>query len=198
VAVDRHRARGLDLTPEERVNRRSNRRWMLGLAGSSIVILVAALVASGFAANNEPSGPRITAPAGYQTVNDSYFAYVVPNTWATNPAFSDLAGDVDTSGPTGWAGENIGFRRATPVMGETPPVPLQAFGVLRPGPFQLAGGHAIAVRGAAAAFLYTATRPGGFHATVIDAYDARNGVELWLMVDASPAVTDQVVSSLQS
>jgi hypothetical protein len=198
VEVDRHRARGLDLTPEERVARRSNRRWMLGLTISSVVILGAAGIAGIVASGNEPTGPKIAAPPGYHAVDDSYFSYAVPKAWANNPANTDQAGDVETSGPTGLAAEHIDFLRTAPALGETPPLALQVFGAPHPSPFQLTGGHTVSVKGAAVAFSYTATRPGGFRATVIDAYDAPNAVELWLMVVAPPDVTDQVLASLQA
>lgn len=198
TAVDRHRERGLDLTPEELVARRKNRRLLLGLVLPSIVVLGLALVATAVYWGNEPSGPRISAPAGYRTVSDGYFAYVVPTSWATNPAFTDEAGDIDTSGPSGWAGEHRAYRFTAPVLGEKPPASLQAFGMRRPSAFDLTGGHRVAIPGAAASFAYTATRPGGFHATVIDSWNSRTGVEVWLMVQAPTQVSDQIVSSFRS
>ncbi len=198
LAVDRHRERGLDLTPEELVARRSNRRWILFLAVPSIIVLLLALIATGIYWSNEPSGPKVAAPAGYKAVSDGYFGYVVPKSWATNPAFTDDAGDIDTSGPSGWAGEHRGYLFHRPVLGQIPPASLQAFGMPRPEPFQLSDGHPVAVKGADAAFAYTATRPGGFRATVVDAWSAHTGVELWLMVQAPASVTDRVVSSLQA
>lgn len=197
-AVDLHKDRGLDLTPVERVARRQNRRWMLTLTVGSIIILGAALIASGVASSNQPTGPKLTAPPGYKVVNDSYFAYVVPDSWANNPAFTDQAGDVDTSGPSGWAGENISyFKTATPTLGETnQPRALQAFGMPRPEPYTLSNGRALTVKGASGAYEYDVTRPGGFHAVAVDAWSDSTDVELWLMVYAPPDVTAQVLSSL--
>lgn len=198
VAVDRHRDRGLDLTPEERAARRNNRRLMLMLVIPSIVILVLALIATSFYWSNEPSGPKIAPPRGFQAVSDGYFTYAVPDSWSNNQEFTDNAGDIETSGPTGWAGEHRAYRFKPPVLGETPPASLQAFGMPRPEQFQLTGGHPVAVKGAASAFEYVATRPGGFRATVIDAWSSRTGVEVWLMVQAPAAVTQTLVSSLQA
>ena len=198
VAIDRHRERGLELTPEELVARRRNRRLLLGVVVPSIVVLGLALLATAVFWGNEPTGPSIPSPAGYKAVSDGYFAYVVPTGWATNPAFTDDAGDVDTSGPSGWAGEHRAYRGSPPTLGETPPPVLQSFGMARSEPIQLTAGHPLAVRGAATSFEYTATRAGGFHATVIDSWNARTGVEIWLMVQASPPVTDQIVASLTS
>jgi len=189
---------GLVLTPEQLVARKRNRRWMLMIAVPSVIVLVLALVASGVAESNSPSGPRVSAPRGYQAVNDGYFSYIVPSTWPTNPDFTDSAGDVDHSGPSGWAGEHIGFRATAPVIGEARPSSLADFGMQKPEPYSLSGGHPIHVTGAAAAFGYDMTRPGGFHATVADAWNSRYGVELWLVVNASPIVTRQVLSHLRA
>lgn len=196
--VDRHKDRGLDLTAEEVVARRQNRRVMVGLLVVSCAILVPALIAMAVYASNEPNGPKVTAPPGFKPVSDSYFAYVVPKTWANNGEFSDAAGDVDTSGPTGWAGEHYAYFTSTPTLSTTPPESLEAFNVARPSPFTLFDGHAITVPGASGAFEYAATRPGGFHAVVIDSWSDATGVEMWLMVDAPPAVTDELVGSLRA
>jgi hypothetical protein len=196
VAVDRHKDRGLALTPAEVAARRSNRRWMLILVGVSAVILGLGLVSMDVASSNEPTGPHITAPAGFKVENDSYFAYLVPTSWSNNPAGTDETGDVETSGPSGWVGEHIAYFRTTPQMGERPPLSLEAFQEPRPEPFRLSGGEALAVKGASGAFEYQATRPGGFHAVVVDAWSDATGVELWLMVDAPPAVTSRLLGSL--
>lgn len=196
AAVDRHRERGLDLTPEEIRVRRSNRRWLLGLAVPSIAILALALIASGVAERNQPNGPRASAPAGYKAVRDGYYSYVVPVAWSTNPAYTDSAGDVDTAGPSGWAAEHIAYRATPPAPGEAPPTVLEAFGMPSPTPFQLVGGHPVDVPGATSAFAYTMTRPGGFQATVIDAWSVHTAVELWLVVHAPAATTQAVVGSL--
>jgi hypothetical protein len=197
-AVDRNRARGLELTPEEVAARRSNRRWMLFLAIPSVAILVLALVFTGVFVNNEPSGPKIVVPPGYQAMNDGYFSYAVPSAWKNNPSNSDQAGDQDTSGPTGFAAEHIAYSRTAPQLGSAAPVQLQALGAPNPTPFGLTGGQSIQIPGTSAAFRYVATRPDGFAATVINAYDYNAAVELWLMIDSPPAVTQTIVSSLRA
>jgi hypothetical protein len=196
--VDLYKSRGLDLTPAERRQRRSNRRWMAVITIVSIGILTAALIATAVYNSNEPSGPAIKAPPGFHTENDGYFSYVVPSAWANNPSFTDQAGDVDTSGPSGFAAEHIDYRVTAPVLGEAQPASLQSFGQAKPTPYQLAGGHPITVKGAAAALSFTMTRPDGFRAVLVDAWDARAGVELWLEVSAPAAETDTVLASLQA
>lgn len=194
-ALERPRGRGLDLSPEERVARRRNRRWMLGIAVPTIAVLILALLASARAEKNQPSGPAISAPAGYRVHRDGYFSYVVPSGWTENLEFTDSAGDVDTSGPDGWAGEHIGYRSGPPVIGEAQPVSLRAFGISKPQPYHLGGGHPISVPGADVAFAYTMTRP-GFQADVVDAWSSRSGVEIWLVVHAPAAVSTRILGSL--
>lgn len=188
--------RHLPLTGAERQARKRNRRSLLLIFWPSVLLLVGALVASGIAASNAPSGPQIKVPAGYKAVNDSYFTYAVPSSWSNNPTYTDAAGDVDTSGASGWAGEHIGYRFNPPAAGEAPPASLEAFGVPRPAPITLSRPTRISVKGAAVAYSYEVTRPGGFRAVAVDAWDAKHGVELWLLVDASPAVTATIVGSL--
>lgn len=197
-AIDRNRSHGLDLTPEEIQARRSNRRWLVGLAVSAIAILAAALAATATANSNEPSGPRQTAPPGYQTVNDGYFSYIVPKAWANNGSFTDSAGDVENSGPTGFAAQHIALVRNPPTLGENPPPAFQALGTAHPAALILSQGHPVQVKGASTAFAYSATRPDGFTASVIDAYDYRAAVELWLAVSGPADVTSAVLNSLEA
>lgn len=195
--VDLYKSRGLDLTPQEVAARRSNRRWMLGLAGGATVVFVCVTISIRAYSNNEPTGPKITAPPGYQVVNDSYFAFVVPSSWAQNPTFTDAAGDVDYSGPSGWAGQNYRYYTAVPTLYErSQPTSLQAFGQDQPAPYTLSQGHSIDVKGASGAFEYAVTRPDGFRGVAVDTWSAPTGVEMWLMIDAPPAVTDEILSSL--
>lgn len=196
--VDLHKDRGLDLTPAERLRRRSNRRWMVGLAAGSAFIVGAALLVSAIETSREPNGPSISAPAGYKVVKDGYFSYAVPKAWSTNQAYTDQAGDVDTSGPSGWAGQHIDYLLHAPTLQATPPVALQAFGQAVPSPFTLTQGHEIPVKGASVAFEYQASRPGGFHAVVVHVWSSATDVELWLMVDAPSAQSAVILASLEA
>ncbi len=195
--LTRRRPGGLELTPPELAARRRNRHWLLGIAVPSVVVLVLALVASNRAQHNQPTAAAVAAPAGYKVHNDGYFSYVVPSQWSNNLEFTDQVGDVDTSGQSGWAAEHIGFLHSPPVLGETPPSSLRAFGIPQPMPFSLTNGHPIAVRGAAVAFAYTMTRP-GFSASVVDAWMTRYDVEIWLVVHAPAQVSTQILDSLQA
>ncbi len=53
----------------------------------------------------------------------------------------------------------------------------------------------LAVPGADVAFAYTMVRP-GFRADVVDAWSSRSGVEIWLVVHASDAVSARILASL--
>ena len=194
--VDFHRDRGLDLTPTERARRRSNRRWMLGVACGSIVILGAALGVSAIEASKAPNGPQITVPTGYKAVYDGYFTYAVPSSWSTNPAFTDQAGDVETSGSSGWAGQHIDYLLHAPSVSATVPAAVDSFGQSAPASLTLSGSRSIDVKGASVAFEYQANRPNGFHALVVHAWSSRTDVELWLLVHAPQSQADQILTSL--
>jgi len=192
------RQAGLVLTPAEKVARRRNRRLLLAITIPSVAVLVIALIASGVAESNLPNGPKVAVPAGYQLANDGYFSYAVPGSWKVNQLYTDSTGDAYRSGPAGWAGEHIGFRTSAPTLGEAQPSSLAAFGMDRPTPYNLSGGHPITVRGAGSAFSYSLTRPGGFTATAVDAWNPQSGVEIWLIVRASPDVAQRILGSLSS
>jgi hypothetical protein len=195
--VDLHKDRGLDLTPQEVAQRRSNRRWMLTLAAVAIVIFAAVLIADALYSAGEPPGPNISVPPGYHKIDDSYYAYAVPNGWANNPDGTDQAGDVETSGPSGWVAENISYYKNIPTLYEVDqPASLQAFGQKAPAPYTLSGGHPITVTGASGAFEYTMTRTDGFTAVVVDSWYAGQDVELWLEIDAPSNVASTILSTL--
>ncbi len=194
--VDLHKDRGLDLTPTERARRRSNRRWMLAVACGSILILGAALGVSAIEASKAPNGPQITVPTGYKAVRDGYFTYAVPSSWSTNPAFTDQAGDVETSGSSGWAGQHISYLLHAPSASAAVPVAVDSFGQSSPASLTLTGGRLIDVKGASVAFEYQANRPNGFHAVLVHAWASRTDVELWLLVHAPQGQTKEILASL--
>jgi hypothetical protein len=192
------RRRGGELTPAEKKVRRRNRQWFMVIAIPSAVLGVAALTASIIADQSTPSVKPVSVPAGYKAVSDGVFAYAVPAAWTTNDLYSDDVGDLDTSGRTGWVAEHVGARPSPPVAGETPPPALRAFGANTPSPYQISTGQPTRVPGAAVAFRYQVSRPGGFQATAIDAWQSSSGAEIWLLVDASPATTAQILGTFKA
>jgi hypothetical protein len=192
------RRHGTELTPAEKKVRRRNRQWFMVIAIPAAVLGVAALVASIVADQSTPSVKPVTVPAGYKAVSDGVFAYAVPAAWSTNDLFTDDVGDLETSGSTGWVAEHVSERRNPPLSGETPPGAFQALGVNTPTPFEIGRGEPVRVPGAETAFRYQISRPGGFRAIAVDAWQAGSGGEIWLEVDASPQTTAEILSTFQA
>jgi hypothetical protein len=190
------RRRSVELTPVEREIRRKNRRWMTLLLVPSLLIGTAALIAAVVAGSGPSSIRPIAVPAGYRAVSDGYFAYAVPSSWAQSTAYTDNVGDLDTSGNTGWIAEHVGARSAPPVPGEPAPATFTTFGEIRPVPYHLGPAVPTEVKGASLAYRYTLTRPGGFQATAVDAWQAQSGAEIWMLVRADPATTSTILASL--
>ena len=185
------------LTPAERRLRRRNRKLMAWVAVPGVLLGAAALAAS-LAAGSGPPAPRpLTVPPGFQAVNDGVFAYSVPRSWSKNLAYSDDTGDLDYSGSTGWVGEYLGARQSPPVGGERPPASFSVFGQNRPTPYAVGPAQKITVAGATAAFRYRISRPGGFEAVAINAWQSSSGAEIWLLVHAPPDVTTTIIGSLK-
>jgi hypothetical protein len=185
------------LTPAQLRTRRRNRFWLVGITVATLTML-----AVGFYIGNRTAGPApptpSLVPAGYKSVADNYFAYAVPSRWATSSLYSDFAGDLYNGDSSGWAAESVSARITAPVLGEPRPKSFEAFGEDPPRPYQISRGHPIAVTGATVAFEYTITRPGGFTATAVDAWQASSGAELWLLIDASSATTAEILSTLRT
>jgi hypothetical protein len=186
-----------ELTASERALRRKNRRWMLFIIIPALILGVLALLATLALGSGQSSLHPATVPPGYREVNDSYFAYAIPASWAQNNAYTDDVGDLDSQGPSGWAAEHLGGRPSAPAPGEAPPSSFAVFGQTHPVPFQIGSATRITVTGAAVAYRYTVTRPQGFQAVAINAWQANSGAELWLLVHADPATTAAVIGSLR-
>jgi hypothetical protein len=177
--------------------RRRNRKLM-SLVAIPAVLLGAAALAASLAAGDGPAAPRpLSVPAGYQAVNDGVFAYAVPRSWSKNLAYTDDTGDLDYSGTIGWAGEYLGARGSPPQPGERPPASFADFGETRPTPYSIGSARIVAVSGATLAYLYEVTRPGGFEAVAVDAWQASSGAEIWLLVHAPQPVTSSILATLR-
>lgn len=195
--LERRRSRSLELTPAEIEASRKNRRWLLWVALPTLIVgAIAAIVSFAVANGGHQVGPR-TVPTGYQAVKDGYFAYSVPKGWTTNSLFSDYSGDLYYGGTGGWAAENLAGRPTAAIPGESQPASLKSFGENTPTPYHLSPAQKIVVPGAAVGYRYTATRPGGFSAVVIDVWQS-SGAELWLMIHSTPAITTEIVKSLNA
>lgn len=188
--------RRAELTPAERIQQKRNRRLLLVVAIPALFLGVAALIATVLADAGSPNPHPRFVPAGYHAVTDGVFSYAVPNSWSKNDAYSDDAGDLYTSGASGWVGDHLTARATAPAPGEAPPQVFQSFGMPRPAPFEQGPATRIQVRGTTVAYQYEISRPGGFTATAVNAWESSSGAELWLLVDASPQVTAELIATL--
>ena len=192
------RRRRYELTPAERALRRKNRRWLLVIGVPAIVLGGAALIAAVLADSSTSSVHPLSVPAGYKAVSDGIFAYAVPASWSTSTLYSDNVGDLDTAGASGWAAEHVDTRATAPSLGEPPPNVFQAFGQDKPSAFQVTAGEPAEVSGADTAFRYVITRPGGFEAAALDVWQSSSNAEIWLLVDAPPTTTAQILATLRA
>lgn len=183
--------------PTQQSTRRRNRFWLV-----AITVVTAIMLAAGYYIGNRTAAPAPPTPArvppGYKAVADGYFAYAVPKGWATSSLYSDFAGDLYNGQASEFAAENLSARMTAPVPGEPRPKSLEAFGEDPPEPYQISGARPITVTGATVTYEYTISRPGGFTATAVDAWLASPGAELWLVIHASPATTDEILSTLRT
>jgi len=192
------RRRGAELTPAEKKVRRRNRQWFMVIAIPAAIVGVAALAASIIADRSTPSVKPLSVPAGYKPVSDGIFAYAVPSAWMTNDLYTDNVGDLDVSGGSGWVAEHVGTRANPPVEGEGPPPAFRAFGVNTPSSYRIGGAEPTRVPGTSVAFRYRVTRPDGFQATAVDAWVSSSEAEIWLLIDAAPATTTQILDTFRA
>jgi hypothetical protein len=160
--------------------------------------IVLAVISIVWATTGGPPDPQVKmdVPHGYQAITDPYFGYVVPASWTENGVYSDSTADLYYNGPGGWAGENEAVVKSAPKPGQPAPAPIATFGLGAPTPYQLTDAHPVRVPGATFAYEYHITRNGKVDATTIDAWDASSQTQLWLVVDASPALTAMILGSL--
>lgn len=190
------RRRRTELTQAEQAQRKHNRRLLLTIAIPAFILGIAALIASILADAGAPSPHPLFVPAGYHAVGDGVFSYAVPNNWTKNDAFSDDAGDLETSGTTGWVGDHLTARATAPAPGEAPPQVFESFGQGQPTAFEIGNPVRIQIPRTSVAYRYDITRPGGFTATAVDAWESSSGAELWLIVHAPPQATAELISTL--
>jgi hypothetical protein len=169
---------------------------MTVIAIPALILGAAALIIALLAGSGGPSVHPVRVPPGYRAVSDGYFAYAAPITWTQNNAYTDDVGDLYTGGSSGWVAEHLGARTSPPAPGEAPPSSFAVFGQSRPGPFRMGPPATISVPGVRVAYRYVFTRSPGFTAVAIDAWQADSGAELWMLVQADPAVSAAVLASL--
>jgi hypothetical protein len=169
---------------------------MTVIAVPALILGAGALVAALMAGSGGSSVHPLRVPPGFRAVSDGYFAYAVPATWSQSSAYTDNVGDLDTQGASGWAAEHLAGRTTPPGPNPAAPAAFATFGEPRPVPYQLGPATPVQVKGAAVAYRYPFTRPDGFHAVAVDAWQSGSGAEIWLLVHADTATTAAVISSL--
>ncbi len=140
--------------------------------------------------------PRST-PTGYRAITDAYFGYVVPSGFKQNTTWTDQNGDFFYGTPSAYVAETLLSPKHGPTAGSAPPPPFQAFGVPKPTPFSARGVHGVTVPGTHGAWQEQISRPGGFVATAVDAWEPATSSQIWLLVHAPPAVVRTVLASLK-
>ncbi|MDA8282821.1 MAG: hypothetical protein M0Z42_05865 [Actinomycetota bacterium] len=180
------------------VQARRNRRWLLLFLMTPICLGVAVAFAYGVGGRAEPQVPPLSVPAGYLAISDAYYGYAVPSAYQLNGNWTDANGDWFYGSPQAFVAETMLVTKRSPTPSTRLPLQLQADGQLRgPVPLHVVGGRRITVPYAAFAYELQLSRPGGWHAVAIDTWLPDSSTQMWLLVRASPPVTQAVVSSLQ-
>lgn len=176
---------------------RRNRRWLVLLMLTPVIMTILAVLAFTTKGPPEPSVKPLSVPAGYQPISDAYFGYAIPSAWTANPVFTDSNGDYFYQGRSGWVGENVRIRAARPVPGTDVPSQLATFGQAQAVPYQLGAARPVTIPGVAASWIYDMRRDNGFHATAVEVWEQSSQTEMWLLINAGPDVAPVIAASLQ-
>jgi hypothetical protein len=183
--------------PAARPPREHNRRWLLLLLICPVVVgIVVTLEITTSGTAPEPVANPVDVPAGYRAVADAYFGYAIPAGWKEQTSFTDANGDIFYGGAGGWAAESLRVTGQAPLPGRDAPASLETFGEAEATPYTLSAAQPVTVAGTRIAYRYAMTRPGGFRATVVEAWQAQSQTLLWLVVHADGTTTSSVVTSL--
>jgi hypothetical protein len=174
-----------------------NRRWLLLLLLCPVVVgIVVTLEILTPGSAPEPTARPASVPAGYRVIADAYFAYAIPAAWKQETNYTDANGDIFYGGAGGWAAESLRVQAKVPVPGQGAPAQLALDGEARSTPYTLSDPTPVVVRGSALAERFDMTRPDGFHAVVVEAWQAQSQTLLWLVVHADGPTTAAVQASL--
>jgi hypothetical protein len=151
-------------------------------------------------ATDGPSEPTVhprAVPSGYYAVTDADFGYSLPNAYQQNTSWTDQNGDFLYGNAKAFVAETLLVVNQRPTAQSRPPSSLESFGEPAPVPYTLRAGHSIDVPGTSYAFEATMTRPGGYQAVIIDAWESSSSTQMWLMLHSPATVTRTVIASLQ-
>jgi hypothetical protein len=190
------RAGGAELPPRPQRARR-NRVWMVLLMLTPVCLAVVSLLTFATGGPNEPAvTPRVTPP-GYYGITDAYFGYAIPKAYRQNTTWTDQHADFFYGRAPAFVAETLLETKKAPTATSRPPLSFQSFGEQSLMAYSLSGTHPVRVPGTTEAFEGTITRPGGYHAVAVDAWEQSTSTQIWLLVRAPAAVTAAVVDSLR-
>jgi hypothetical protein len=183
--------------PVTRERVRRTRRWMLLLLLTPLCLFGISILAFGTSGPPEPVVHPRSMPPGYQAVTDSYFGYAVPNSYTQNTTWTDQNGDFLYGRQNAFVAETEAILTHTPTAASPPPSSFKSFGERTLVPYRVGPAHRVTVPGTHIAFEEQITRPGGWVATAIDAWQQGTTTQVWLLIRAPGSVTHQVVASFQ-
>jgi hypothetical protein len=190
-------ARTGDLPPPRSQVRR-NRTWMTLLLLTPVILAGLAVLAFATDGGGGPSVKPRSVPAGYDAITDSYFGYVVPKSYQQNTTWTDQNADFFYGEAPAFVAETLLITKMSPTPSSHPPASFGSFGQLKsPVPYTVSDGHAVRIPGTAFAYEESITRPGGYHALALDAWERDSSTQVWLLIRAPARVTSTVVASLQ-
>jgi hypothetical protein len=186
-----------DELPPSRKRVRRTRLWMVLLLLTPVCLATISLLAFSTGGPPEPSvAPRLTPP-GWYGVTDADFGYAVPDAYQQNTTWTDQNGDFFYGTAQAFVAETLLVTKTSPRAASRPPTSFRSFGQTTLAPYAVHGGHTVSIPGTTFAFEETLTRPGGYHAEVLDTWERDSSTQMWMVIRSSPAVTRTVLASLQ-
>lgn len=184
--------------PPQRVVARRNRRWLLLFLMTPICLGIAVAFAFGVAGQPEPQIPPRSVPPGYRAISDAYYGYAVPASYRLNPNWTDANGSWFYGSSRSFVAETMLVTSHSPGPSTPLPPALAADGETRsPVRWRVVDRRRTTVPHATFAYEVELTRPGGRRAVAIDTWLRDSSTQMWLLVQAPPAVTRTVVGSLR-
>lgn len=145
----------------------------------------------------EPSVKPVSVPSGYKAISDLYYGYSIPRGYTQQVQWTDQNGDWFYGTRGSFVAESLSAKTTRPSGHETPPPAFKSAALDVPSPLTLGAPQVIKVHGADIGYLYRASRPGGWKATVVQVWSATSGPRMWLMIHGSPTMTQAVVASIR-
>jgi hypothetical protein len=183
--------------PVTRRRVRKVRIWMTLLLLTPVCLALISLLAFGTSGPPEPVIHPRSTPHGYQAITDADFGYAIPSGYQQNTTWTDQNADFLYGSSGAFVAETLASPDHPPTASSPPPLSFSSFGEPRLVPFTAHGMHAVTVPGTRQAWEEQITRPGGWIATAVDAWEADTSTQIWLLVHAPAGIARTVVASLQ-